>query len=310
MKILRATSLGMCFGVRDAIDLARSQTQPLTILGDLVHNETVLEQLRSQGVRMTRQVADVSTASVMITAHGASNSIRETLRQRGLHVLEATCPLVHYAHQALQRLVREGYHPLVIGKPDHVEVRALTGDLKSFDVVLEEGDVARIQVRSRFGVVAQTTQPLDKVLRLVALVRERFFQAEVRFVDTVCQPTKQRQIAAQDLARRCDVVIVIGGAQSNNTRQLALTCARSCDRVHHVQTAADLRPEWLESAGTVGLTAGTSTPNSVIDAVETELLRLSRLNSAAWDCDPPPRSVTGRGNRKHPEPAAAGWSGP
>src|SRR6266404_6979097 len=128
-RVLRATHLGMCFGVRDAIRMALGQTEPITILGDLVHNETVLQQLRSQGVKIEHQAADISTRNVMITAHGASERTLDRIRERGLKVLEATCPLVHYAHRAVAKLVKEGCHPIIIGKRDHVEVRGLTEDL-------------------------------------------------------------------------------------------------------------------------------------------------------------------------------------
>jgi 4-hydroxy-3-methylbut-2-enyl diphosphate reductase len=273
--VLRATHLGMCFGVRDAIALALDQSQPITILGDLVHNETVLNHLRSQGVQIEHQVAAIGTSNVMITAHGASERARADLRARGFNIIEATCPLVSLAHRAVMKLAREGFHPVIIGKRDHVEVRGLTEDLAEFDVILAEQDVEALQPRQRFGVAAQTTQPLDRVRRLIRLLRERFPATEVRFIDTVCQPTKQRQTAAIDLARKCDVVLVVGGAHSNNTRELVSTCSRFCSRVHHVQTADDVRVEWLDGAATIGITAGTSTPESVIDEVEAALKRIT-----------------------------------
>jgi len=277
MKIIRAEHLGMCFGVRDAIVLARDQAEarPLTILGELVHNETVLAGLREKGIRIETQLAAVATPTVMITAHGASESMMKRVRERGLDVVEATCPLVHFAHRALARLLQEGYHPVIIGKRDHVEVRGLTEDLKAFDVVLNEADVDTLQERPRFGVVAQTTQPIDRVRQIVSLMRQRFPNAKVVFTDTVCQPTKQRQSAAIELAAQCDVVVVVGGANSNNTRELVATCSRHCERVHHVQTAADLRPEWFTGAETVGITAGTSTPDPLIDSVERAIRELT-----------------------------------
>lgn len=277
MKIIRAEHLGMCFGVRDAIALAITEAErgPLTILGDLVHNESVLRDLRARGIRIVQDPGSATGPNVMITAHGASNKKIGQARAQGWAVSEATCPLVHLAHRALQHLVQEGYHPVIVGKRDHVEVRGMTEDLEEHDVILREEDVLTLKERSRFGVMAQTTQPIEHVRALVGRIRQRFPNSEVRFVDTVCQPTKQRQHAAVELAQQCDVVVVIGGANSNNTRELVQTCGRFCARVHHVQTAAELHPEWFVGAQTVGITAGTSTPDVTIDGVEQWLLAMA-----------------------------------
>lgn len=273
MKIIRAEHLGMCFGVKDAIALAlnTARREPLTILGDLVHNDNVLAALKAKGVVIEQHADKVTTQTVMVTAHGASERALTHTRALGFNVLEATCPLVVVAHHAVLKLAREGFHPVIIGKRDHVEVRGLTGDLDEFDVVLSEEDILALKERSRFGVAAQTTQPIEKVRLLVNFLRFRFPNSEVRFVDTVCRPTKQRQHAAVDLAQQSDVVVVIGGVHSNNTRELVETCKRYCNRVHHVQTAGDLQVEWFEGADVVGVTAGTSTPDEVIDGVEQAL---------------------------------------
>jgi 4-hydroxy-3-methylbut-2-en-1-yl diphosphate reductase len=270
MNIIRAEHLGMCFGVRDAIALAleHANTKPLTILGDLVHNATVLETLRAKGIAIAHDLADVKTATVMVTAHGASNRKLAHTRALGLAVVEATCPLVRVAHKAIAAHVRDGYHPVIIGQRDHIEVRGLTEDLDRYDVVLTEEDVLLLDEHPRIGVAAQTTQSIERVRQLVAAIRRRFPRSDLRFIDTVCKPTKQRQDAAIDLARQSDVVIVIGGANSNNTRELVNTCRRYCAQVHHVQTESDLRPDWFSPAATVGITAGTSTPDSIIDSIE------------------------------------------
>jgi 4-hydroxy-3-methylbut-2-en-1-yl diphosphate reductase len=281
MRIIRATHLGMCFGVRDAITLALQHSEPLTILGDLVHNETVLNRLRSQGIRLARRLEDVVTPKVMITAHGASHSHIHRIAQEGFQVVEATCPLVRMAHDAILRLAREGYHPVIIGKADHVELRGLTGDLATFDVVLEDDDLLSLGRHPKLGVIAQTTQPIDRVRQLVHLMRSRFPRTEVRFVDTVCQPTKQRQAAAIVLALQCDALVVIGGAQSNNTRELATSCSKFCPRVHLVRGATDLQASWFEPADTIGITAGTSTPDDVIDAVEQTLKLIAKTFESA-----------------------------
>jgi 4-hydroxy-3-methylbut-2-enyl diphosphate reductase len=197
-------------------------------------------------------------------------------------VVEATCPLVHVAHRAVAALARDGYHVVIVGQRDHVEVRGLTGDLDRFDVVLEDDDVLALEEYPRFGVAAQTTQALETVRRLVDLIRRRFPQSDVRFLDTVCRPTKERQSAAVEMARQADVVIVVGGRSSNNTRELVKTCARYCARVHHVQTDADVRPDWFDPANVVGLTAGTSTPDEVIERVEARIRQVgARRRSVA-----------------------------
>jgi len=270
MRIIRAAHLGMCFGVRDAIALAleHADSGPLTILGDLVHNPTVLNALESKGIAVAQHVDHVRTPTLMVTAHGTSERTLAQTRALGLKVVEATCPLVQVAHRAVTALAREDYHVVIIGQRDHVEVRGLTGDLDEFDVVLDEADVQALDEHPRIGIAAQTTQSIEKVRQLAASIRRRFPRSEVRFIDTVCKPTKERQDAAVALARESDVVIVIGGRTSNNTRELVKTCGRYCSRVHHVQTDADLSPEWFHGAHTVGITAGTSTPDDVIDRVE------------------------------------------
>src|SRR5512133_1944581 len=276
MRILKAEHLDMCFGVRDAIDLAfrAAARRPLTVLGDLVHNEAVLARLEARGIRVAQSAETVGTSAVMITAHGASEKALERVRDRGLDVLEATCPLVKVAHRAVQKLASQGFHPVIIGKRGHVEVRGLTEDLREHDVVLTEAEIFELKERARFGIAAQTTQPIDRVRYLVGLVRWRFPGSEVRFIDTVCQPTKQRQNAAVEIAQASEVVVVVGGAHSNNTGELVQTCARYCSRVFHVQSAADLQPAWFGGAQTVGLTAGTSTPAETILEVERWLAEL------------------------------------
>jgi 4-hydroxy-3-methylbut-2-enyl diphosphate reductase len=283
LTILRAEHLGMCFGVRDAIALARREAakQPLTVLGELVHNATVLDDLEQRGVRFENEPERVSTAAAMITAHGASDSARARAWAAGLQVSDATCPLVHYAHEQVRDLADAGFHPVIIGQRGHVEVRGLTEDLAEYDVVLNEADFDALQSHPRFGVVAQTTQPIARVRSLVDYLQVRFPRAEVRFVDTVCRPTKQRQQAAVELAQQSDLVLVIGGANSNNTAELARTCGEFCESVHHVQGPDDVRAEWIPETGVLGITAGTSTPDETIDAVESRVREISGARQPA-----------------------------
>jgi 4-hydroxy-3-methylbut-2-enyl diphosphate reductase len=277
MQILRANHLGMCFGVRDAIALARQQAsiRPITVLGELVHNEQVLSDLRAAGVQIESDPAKVQTRHAIITAHGASEKAMNAAREHGLELLEGTCPLVHHAHQAVRDLARKGYFPVIIGKKDHVEVRGLTGDLEEFAVVLSDEDVDALPFKAKIGVASQTTQPTHRVQHLLGRIRERFPTADIRVRDTVCRPTRQRQEAAEELARKCDVVIVIGGANSNNTKELVNTCSRFCERVHHVQFPGEIQKAWFVGKERIGITAGTSTPDELIDSVEQEIRRFN-----------------------------------
>ena len=253
---------------RGALAHERAKTGPLTILGDLVHNATVSADLRARGIAIAHDVADVKTPTVMVTAHGASERALARTRALGFEVVEATCPLVHVAHKAVRALVRDGYHPVIVGQRGHVEVRGLTGDL---DPLRRHAWTTR--TCSRFNRIRESGGRADDAAGCESAAHCRSDQAPVpdslvRLVDTICRPTKDRQIAAADLARQSDVVVVIGGANSNNTRELVQTCRRHCSHVYHVQTYADLRPGWFADVRTVGITAGTSTPDEIIEEVD------------------------------------------
>jgi 4-hydroxy-3-methylbut-2-enyl diphosphate reductase len=273
MEVRTAEHLGMCFGVRDAIELALdlARREPVTILGDLVHNEHVVAHMESAGAVRARRREDVQTRTVLLTAHGTANRVKLELQQAGYKIHDAACPLVKRVHQVLARLRAEGRHPVIIGQAGHVEVRGLVGDLEDATVVLDEEDLGQLDGRARLGVVAQTTQPLDKVLRLVDRMRQRFPDADIRFVDTVCQPTKDRQEALYRLAHTCEVIVVVGGPDSNNSRKLTELARRLGRTAYQVAEAADLRPEWFRGVRTVGLTAGTSTPDAIIEEVRARL---------------------------------------
>jgi 4-hydroxy-3-methylbut-2-enyl diphosphate reductase len=269
----------MCFGVRDALRATHTAavSQPVTILGQLVHNPEVDRHLQTLGVQKAnlRQEAPAPTQHVVITAHGASDRDREAWAARGHSITDTTCPLVRKAHDALRVLVADGYHPVVIGQANHVEVLGLTGDFPNASVVLTEADLDQLPEGVRLGVISQTTQPLVNVLALVDAMKVARPQAEVRFVDTVCHPTKQRQTALAELCAKCDLVIVVGGRNSNNTRQLVETARASGVAAHQVETSADLDPTWFLGAENVGITAGTSTLDETVKAVQTAIQQMA-----------------------------------
>jgi len=277
MKIHLAQHHGMCFGVRDALRATHfaAEKEPVTVLGQLVHNGVVEEGLRQIGVRSGSLDRPATTNRVVITAHGVSDQVREGLRLRGHQITDTTCPLVRKAHDALSMLVSEGYHPVVIGQAHHVEVRGLLGDHPNASAVLSQEELEALPPALRYGVVAQTTQPLETVLSWVAAIRTCYPGREVRFVDTVCRPTKQRQEALENLCRTCDVVIVVGGSHSNNTRQLSEKAERLGARTYQIERPDELQSAWLRGARNVGVTAGTSTLDETVRAV------LDRLHSLA-----------------------------
>jgi 4-hydroxy-3-methylbut-2-enyl diphosphate reductase len=258
---------------RDAIAQAETLARegPLTILGELVHNPIVREQLRAQGIREEASDRAPQTSRVMITAHGTSDKRREALTKRGLVVADSTCPLVRYAHEQLKRLVHAGYFPVVIGLANHVEVRGLVGDFAEPFVISESADIQKIPARPRYGIISQTTQPIDRVRALVAEIARANPRAEIRFADTVCKPTKDRQLALKKLIAAADVIVVVGGRQSNNTRQLVETCRGAGKRALHIERPEELQPEWFRGVRVVGLTGGTSTLPETVEAVRRRL---------------------------------------
>jgi 4-hydroxy-3-methylbut-2-enyl diphosphate reductase len=194
----------MCFGVRDAIAHAEqlAARAPLTILGELVHNPVVRERLRAQGVAEASLEETNSTSNrVMITAHGASDVKHAMWQTAGFEVVDGTCPLVRRAHEQLKRFVTAGYFPVVIGKRGHVEVRRLTEDFPDAVIVHSSEDVAKLPPRAHYGVISQTTQPIEHVCAIVRAIQSQRPQSEVRFVDTVCKPTKDRQSALGQVDR-------------------------------------------------------------------------------------------------------------
>jgi 4-hydroxy-3-methylbut-2-en-1-yl diphosphate reductase len=271
MKVILAQHYGVCFGVRDAIkqaeDLARRDE--LTILGELVHNPIAKERLGALGaVEGSLDAPSATTRKVMITAHGASNRAVAKWQERGHEVIDGTCPLVHQAHQTLFDLAKAGFHPTVIGKLGHVEVQGLIGDLPEASVIESAEDIASLPAKPRFGVVSQTTQPIDHVNALVAALKEERPDAVVEFRDTVCQPTKNRQTALRTLLDQVEAVVVVGGRNSNNTLQLLKACQAAGKRCFHIERPEELRASWFDGLDMVGVTAGTSTLKETVVSVK------------------------------------------
>jgi 4-hydroxy-3-methylbut-2-en-1-yl diphosphate reductase len=272
MKITLAQAMGTCFGVQDAIDMALDPAfkDRLTIVGQLVHNPQTTERLKANGVKIVErdQIDQISTEAVMITAHGASDGTKQMLRDKGFTVYDATCPLVIRLHKLARFLEREGYFPVVIGEASHVEVRGVIGNLRSAVVVHDEADIDQLQGHRRIGVVSQTTNRPEMVQKLLAAIRAKPWVEDLRFCDTICQPVKERQQAIGALLEQdIDLGIVIGGRNSANTRKLQELIADRGIEAHHIEDPEHLDEAWFVGKKHVGITAGTSTPQDVIEAV-------------------------------------------
>ncbi len=277
MKVTVAKALGTCFGVQDAIDLAMDEIyqNKLTVIGQLVHNPQVVEALRENGVNIVDKLDEsIQSETVMITAHGAAQSVHDRAREMGYRVIDASCPLVLRVHTAVARYVREGYHPVVIGQATHVEVKGIVGDLGDYTVIRTPEEIEKLAGKERIGIVTQTTQQIDYVEELLQQIRDTYPDMEVSFTDTVCRPTKDRQVAASELAQEVDLMIVVGGYNSSNTKKLKLVAENFGVEAYHIERASELEPEMFDGKQHVGITAGTSTPREVIEEVYLAILNM------------------------------------
>mgnify|MGYP006415154613 CR=1 FL=1 len=283
MKVSLASAMGTCFGVQDAINLAMSPefASDLTIVGQLVHNPQVSESLKQNGVSLVPGIEDIEkikTRKVMITAHGAAEQTKQQLHDAGFIVYDASCPLVMRVHKTIKSLVTKGYFPVVLGQKDHVEVKGIVGDLDDYLVINSEDDFSKIKDSGnrKLGIVTQTTQQTDKVEDLVEKIRALDYVDDVAFVNTICQPTRDRQVAVHELADQVDLMIVIGGFNSSNTKKLVHVCTEKGVEAHHIESFHQLNQEWFIGRQHVGITAGTSTPEDVINEVHSEILSIAK----------------------------------
>jgi 4-hydroxy-3-methylbut-2-enyl diphosphate reductase len=272
-RVLLAEVAGFCFGVRRAVEMTRtarsSQEGAFTTLGPLVHNSQVTEDLRTSGVGIANDIDDVGQGTVVVSAHGVAPIVMRHARDRGLDILDVTCPFVTKVHRSAKMLVEQGYQVLLVGDPGHTEVKGVMGAIEetggSISLVSLPEQVANLSLAKKVGVVCQTTQRSENFAKIVAEVCKTV--SDVRALNTVCNATEELQEAAVRLARRCEVMLVIGGSQSANTRRLRDLCEEQGIPAYHIEAATDIDPAWLDNKIVVGLTAGASTPDWMIEDV-------------------------------------------
>lgn len=282
MEIIRARDMGFCFGVRRAVNLMEKAALngPLNSLGSIVHNPQVVDRLDGLGVHEVRSFDEATHGTVAITAHGVGPRIYEEAAARGLNVVDTTCSIVHRAQAAAKKLADEGFAVIIYGDPDHKEVRGILAWAGEYAVATTNWDevLPILKLRRRIGLLAQTTKHTEHFQEFAKRVIDACFHRaiEVRVVNTLCHVTTRQQQAVIDLASAVDLMIVVGGKTSANTRQLKELSESLGTQAYHIETPAEVDPAWLAGVERVGVTAGASTPDWIIDGVVDRIDAIAR----------------------------------
>lgn len=290
MRIHRARDMGFCFGVRRAVDMmqeAASEGRLVTTLGQVVHNPQVVAQLEETGIAVNehRTVDGVATSTVAITAHGVGETVVRDIEERGFDVIDTTCQFVARSQRAARNLAERGFAVIIFGDPTHPEVKGVLGWCRGRGMVIPDESLEGLPdyLPSKIGVISQTTHTPERFAEFVAnLMAKRVDQiTEIRVVNVLCNATTSQQAATRELAEEVDLMIVVGGHNSANTRHLADLSRANGVETYHVETADELCDEWFEGHEDIGVTAGASTPDFSIDAVATRVEEISRRQLAA-----------------------------
>ena len=266
MKVLVAEKCGFCPGVRAAINLAQetlADHDKVYSLGHIIHNEDMVNQLSRAGLSTVDSIETIESGTVLIRSHGATLDELDQIRQKGLNIVDATCVLVKRVQKIARQLNEEGYMVVMIGDKGHPEVKAVVGSTDDVKVVGTPEDLDKISLNKKLGVICQTTQSPDHFADMIAAISRRGF-AEMKIINTLCRETMARQTAAVKLCRQVDVMFVLGGLHSANTRKLAELCKKHNPQTYHLQNWAELDRNCLFGKTTAGVTAGASTPDNVV----------------------------------------------
>ena len=279
MEILLATDMGFCWGVRRAIDImekAAEESGEIVSLGPIVHNPQVVRELEAKGVRAESEVDAGEQLPVAITAHGAGPEVLESAQARGAEVIDTTCPIVTRSQRWAKKMAEAGFTVLVFGDPNHREVKGVLGWAGRNSLALQDGDPIPKDLPSRLAVIAQTTQSPDRFAGFVStLMQKRVGKiGELRVINTLCDVTSSQQAAASELAQEVDLILVVGGRNSSNTKHLLEACREEGTNSYHVESPAEVKAEWLKGCKRVGVTAGASTPDSAVEAVVRRIQRI------------------------------------
>jgi 4-hydroxy-3-methylbut-2-enyl diphosphate reductase len=278
MELRKAEVLGFCGGVRRAVRMIERELEegPLETLGAVVHNPRVVAELERRGAHVISSLEEARSGRVAITAHGVGEKVYREIEARGLELIDTTCPIVLRAQRAAASLAEEGFKVIIFGEADHPEVRGLLGWTKGSGVAVLD-PTAPLELPRRAALLSQTTKGAELFAQFVGRFLEHHLGrlGELRIINTTCPETGRRYEAAKELSRWAELVLVVGGRNSANTRRLAETCARMGIETHLIEEAAEIDPRWLIGKERVGVTAGASTPDSAIAAVIQRLEELA-----------------------------------
>lgn len=273
MKVEKAEKIGFCFGVKRAVDVLEKVARErggIETLGAVVHNQQVLDRLASIGVKVARNLNEVKGSVLATSSHGISPQTEREIKARGLEIISTTCPFVNRAQVAARRLAEADFFVVIYGEADHPEVKGIMGWTKGNGIAtLDAGFIRKLDhVPRRIGILSQTTQIPAKFMEFVRSVMELSFarDSEMRVIDTICHDIRERQAAAIKLAKRVDLMLVVGGHSSANTNRLAELCSQVVE-THLIETAAEIKESWLKGKKHVGITAGASTAEQDVDEV-------------------------------------------
>jgi len=275
LKIVKAKHAGFCFGVKRAIGIAEDTLSKKTkacSIGSIIHNPAVVNDLSKKGLRVISDIKDAKGQDLVIRSHGVAPRLRRQAKELGIKTVDATCPFVKRSHDIVTSLRREGYHIVIVGEKDHPEVKALAEvAADACSILTKEKDIKRLKIRnSKIGVIAQTTLSRDQFLKIASscLGMGRF---EYRIFDTICNDVVQRQKEAKRIAKNADLIIVVGGRVSANTKHLAKMCKETGALTQHIEDESEIKSTWLKNRFSVGVISGASTPAEIVDRVVKKL---------------------------------------
>jgi len=287
MLIEKAKETGFCSGVRRALkllDKAMEEHTELETLGLMVHNQQVIDSLSQRGVKAVKNIDEVNGNTVVIPSHGVSPQVIEELKSRKFKIIDATCPIVRKAQMAAKELSERGFQVIVFGDPAHSEVKGVLGWAGGNAIATLDSDLASKsdKLSPRLGFVSQTTKIPDHFLKFLSdFAASRFPQIkELCFINTICDVTRRRQEEALELTKRVNLMIVVGGRNSANTRNLAEICSSTGVETYHIERAAEIEESWLESRHRIGVTTGTSTLDQITEEAVQKLEEIIRSLNA------------------------------